>query len=429
MTNNTTNNVTDIQFLVRRGNGRVDSMLLRALVAVAFVAPFVSSTCEPPERLPNAGQFFSSSKFLHGTTVDYVCDPGYDILGNQRRTCQSDGRWLPRGVPFCVTDIAKGKTLYAPSFFSKVTKKSRPADKGCTSFKTGRTHFWYLDLEAVYRVQVVRLDFGNKTPPAPTAAEDGNASVINIDMWIGDSVDNTDKESLCSRFDGPLPYGRSLYVPCVKTLRGSYVNVKANSTKPVNLSVCTVQVFSDQAVPVGERTPPTTLPPTEATETSIVGGEFFSYPLTKKFALIVGVGVAAAAAGFFAICMVAYLVRSVCGKRRRDGKILNEALTPASSSRLPFVVAEPKVRGRRLRSSSEPTLRSMLARSSTRYQRDTNQRGYGSRDNAAFTSETTEALVHAPPDVPSTSAEVTLPLSETSTKSHQVINYRESCLL
>lgn len=401
-------------------------MLLRAFLAVAFVAPFVSSACKHPERLPNAGQFFSSSVFDSGTTVDYVCDPGYDILGNQQRICQSDGRWLPQGVPFCVTDIAKGKTLYAPSFFSSdITNKARPADKNCTSFKTGRTHFWYVDLGAVYRVQVLRLDFGNETPPsAPVTAAGAAATMVTIDMWVGNSADNTDKASLCSRFKGLLPYGRSVYVPCVKTLRGSYVNVRAKSTQPVKLSVCSFHVFSDQATPVGERTPPTTPPPPQVTETSILGGEFFGYPLTKKVALIVGVAVAAAGTGFFGICMVTYLARSVCGKRRRDGKILSDALTPASASSRPFVVAEPEMYERRPRSSSEPTLRSMLARSSTRYQR------YGTRTDGPSTSGTTRAQVHyTPQDVSSTSAEVTLPLSETSTQSHQVINYRESCLL
>ncbi|KAL3194210.1 hypothetical protein MRX96_016342 [Rhipicephalus microplus] len=92
------------------------------------------------------------------------------------------------------------------------------------------------------------------------------------------------KNPVCSEYTGTLPY-KSLYLPCVKTLRGSYVLVHLLSSTPLELSVCGFQVLSDVAVPVAERIRPTKSPTANHNESSADDGSFESYPFSKKVAV------------------------------------------------------------------------------------------------------------------------------------------------
>lgn len=62
-------------------------------------------SCIKPEReCPalkeiNYGQMTVTGKFF-GDTVDYVCDPGYTIVGSPRRSCRADGFWSGT-IPAC----------------------------------------------------------------------------------------------------------------------------------------------------------------------------------------------------------------------------------------------------------------------------------------------------------------------------------------
>ncbi|KAK8777188.1 hypothetical protein V5799_029467 [Amblyomma americanum] len=372
----------------------------------------------------NAGQFFSASVFTNGTWVNYVCDPGYEILGHHRRTCQADGTWLPAGLPFCVADVAKGKTFHAPSFAATIKNKTHAASTTkssgtdilnvCSFFTRGRSHFWYVDLEAVYQVKVLRFQFANETRPSATAEN------VTIDMWVGDNIVDLDRNRLCSQFIGPFPYGRSLYIPCLDSPRGSYAMVRVTSENALEMAVCRFEVLSDLAAPISERVPSTTSPELDGTSLSEDGGDFLGYPHSKKTAMVVGVVVALLSVVFLAACILKRVLRAVCGRRRRGGSDLETDYSSSSSTPLE---SGPRRRHRTASapSSSEPILKAVYTRFSARYSFKRTREG---ARKAAVGQTSTEMK-----DSSLSSADATLPLPQTPPLTRKVGNYHESRLL
>uniref|UniRef100_A0A6M2D4S0 Putative eel-fucolectin tachylectin-4 pentaxrin-1 domain protein n=1 Tax=Rhipicephalus microplus TaxID=6941 RepID=A0A6M2D4S0_RHIMP len=394
-------------------------MQLRTLLVIAALSHLACGLCERPKGLPNAGEFFSSSVFSNGTTVDYVCDPGYDLLGIHRRTCHSNGTWLPAALPFCVTDVAKGKPLHTTSTTSSISNTNNatlPADDyggtKCTIFKRGKTHFWYVDLAALYQVQVLRFDFGTQA----------NTTNVFVDARVGESFMELAKNPVCSEYTGTLPY-KSLYLPCVKTLRGSYVLVHLLSSTPLELSVCGFQVLSDVAVPVAERIRPTKSPTANHNESSADDGSFESYPFSKKVAVFVGVITAVGGVGSSALCLLIFLSRCcTCRMQQPDDAFLEQDATTSFPSE-----PSPETQHRRRRrhrmtsstSSDQPTLLSVVARRSTMYCATRNKK-------YPEVPQHDETQLQ---DVSTTSADSTLPVPEGSPLTRKLINYHESRLL
>ncbi|KAH7937557.1 hypothetical protein HPB49_013009 [Dermacentor silvarum] len=334
-------------------------MQLQTILATAFLVRLASGLCERPRRLHNAGEFFSSSVFENGTTVDYVCDPGYDLLGIPRRTCHSNGTWLPTSLPFCVTDVAKDKTFRAPSLSTTIGKTNKTSrltgeisGRNCFRFKRGRTHFWYVDLTALYQVQVLRIDFGNQT-----ARSDSNCHGRRYRHESRRESHGAGKEPRMFRVRGNA------------SLR--YVGL----TRPQELPICGFQVFADVAVPVAERAQPTRSPTVKRNESSAEDSWFGSYPFSKKVAVFVGIVAATAGVGFFVLCFLIFVARATCCRQRYDEAYLEvdaAAAYPTSSTG-----TEPERRRRHLTPSStvssEPTLLSVFARRSTKYSAKTDE--------------------------------------------------------
>ncbi|RZF40880.1 hypothetical protein LSTR_LSTR003390 [Laodelphax striatellus] len=62
--------------------------------------------CRFPGAPAHSSVFFSNNtntndSYSPGTTVRYVCERGFELLGPGRRLCTNDGRWTPEGIPFC----------------------------------------------------------------------------------------------------------------------------------------------------------------------------------------------------------------------------------------------------------------------------------------------------------------------------------------
>lgn len=408
-----------MQFTKRRSNHAAARMQLRTVLAIAFFSPLASGLCQRPKGLPNAGEFYSSSVFSNGTTVDYVCDPGYDLLGIPRRTCHSNGTWLPAAIPFCVTDVAKGKPFHSPTLTSSIadTNANLPVDDiggtKCSLFKRGKTHFWYIDLMALYQVQVLRFDFGRQ-------ANDTNVFVV---VRVGESATEPAKNPVCSEYSGTLPYDKSLYLPCVSTLRGSYVLVHLESSTPLELSVCGFEVLSDVAVPVAERVQPTRSPADNRNETAADDGSFDNYPLSKKVAVYIGITAAIAGVGSSALCLLVFLARCcICRMQQYDDVFLEEDATTTFPS-APSPETEHGGRRRHRTTSStlsdEPTLMSVVARRSTRYRPTKSEK-------CTKEAQRDETQLQ---DVSATSADSTLPVPERSPLTRKAINYHESRLL
>lgn len=65
----------------------------------------VAESCEAPHAIAH-GSVSVSSEHQHadigpGTVVTYICDTGYELVGQSSKTCQHNSTWLPDGVPFC----------------------------------------------------------------------------------------------------------------------------------------------------------------------------------------------------------------------------------------------------------------------------------------------------------------------------------------
>uniref|UniRef100_A0AC34FZJ4 Uncharacterized protein n=1 Tax=Panagrolaimus sp. ES5 TaxID=591445 RepID=A0AC34FZJ4_9BILA len=56
--------------------------------------------CTSPGVAENGRVVFSSQSYAIGTYSFYSCEPGFQLVGDHRRRCQSDGRWSSK-IPLC----------------------------------------------------------------------------------------------------------------------------------------------------------------------------------------------------------------------------------------------------------------------------------------------------------------------------------------
>ena len=68
----------------------------------------ISESCGFPGAPAHSTVEFSSSTIGPGTVARYTCDRGFELLGPARRICNTNGTWVPQGIPFC------GKTISNP---------------------------------------------------------------------------------------------------------------------------------------------------------------------------------------------------------------------------------------------------------------------------------------------------------------------------
>ncbi|CAN7988350.1 unnamed protein product [Ixodes hexagonus] len=257
------------------------TLFLTALLGAA-------SSCNRAERPHNAGEFYSSSNFISGTTVDYVCHPGYEIIGPQRRTCLDNGSWIPLGLPYCVADIAKGKNVQ-PSPWSDVESEGT---SNCSDTDSRTSHSWYLDLENNYRVVILSVDF-----------ERSNASPIDMQLMVGDDMNHLNQSSTCSRFRGTYRSGQTVYFPCLMPLVGRYVVVFVKSLSAFKLPFCLVHVMSDQAFPIEE--------PSSAVVSTTVPNEDLEQAELKTVAKVLGVTAGTGGVSVLLACAMVFVVQKV----------------------------------------------------------------------------------------------------------------------
>ena len=60
-----------------------------------------SESCGFPGAPAHSTVEFSSSNVGPGTVARYTCDRGFELLGPARRICNTNGTWVPQGIPFC----------------------------------------------------------------------------------------------------------------------------------------------------------------------------------------------------------------------------------------------------------------------------------------------------------------------------------------
>ncbi|XP_054000560.1 uncharacterized protein LOC128888007 [Hylaeus anthracinus] len=195
---------------------------------------------------------------LEGTVATYSCERGFELLGPARRQCQTDGSWLPEGVPFCVLNVAGGKApMQSSSTEGGIPQRAVDGSSGqiytpqtCTLTRPEHRPWWYVNLLEPYMVQLVRLDFGKP------CCGDGIPGTIVV--RVGNNRPDLGTNPICNRFTGPLEEGQPLFLPCNPPMPGAFVSVhlEANTPAPipVQLSLCEAFVYTDQALPI-ERCP------------------------------------------------------------------------------------------------------------------------------------------------------------------------------
>lgn len=212
--------------------------MLRTL-AFLCVCSGLALGCLRSQRPRNSDEFYTANEIAEGTTVSYVCERGYELLGPPQRTCQSNGTWTPTGLPYCVMDIAKGKPFFVSSTLGTVVRNSL----GCYRTKLKRLHFWYVDLKSRYNIQILRVEFGNQS---------ASSLPVSLEFRVGDHKGKSMGNHVCSKFAGALPFATSIDLPCAKPLHGSYVLVRGRSHARFSMSICRVRAFSEQAMPLRE---------------------------------------------------------------------------------------------------------------------------------------------------------------------------------
>lgn len=214
------------------------------MFTLAFYGTMLSFViaCKRPKAPLNSGEFYSSATFVNGTTVDYVCDPGYALLGQQRRTCDGNGRWNPPGVPYCVADVATKKPRVQSSMPPRATDDVDGFNRStatCTATEEEVMPWWFVDLQNCYRVQIIRASLAVNGP-----------SPVSIAIRVGDDSPSKSTNEVCSKVYDFVTTRRTVYLPCTEVLVGRYVSVHVESVRAVSLQVCNVSVYSDQVAPV-----------------------------------------------------------------------------------------------------------------------------------------------------------------------------------
>lgn len=91
----------------------------------------VARSCgQPPDP---ANGWHSGECYTYGCKINYNCGTGYELVGKQERTCQSDGSWAPKELPTCVCKYSPPltpSTHYRPLQILRLTSGDWTLDSG-----------------------------------------------------------------------------------------------------------------------------------------------------------------------------------------------------------------------------------------------------------------------------------------------------------
>ncbi|CAN7992311.1 unnamed protein product, partial [Ixodes hexagonus] len=206
------------------------------LAAVSFTAACPSPAVPKSGRLIAARTALNQTRYAVGTTVNYVCNESFDLLGRASRACRSDGSWDPPGLPICATNVATGGQVFQST--SNHTGDAGLAVDGnrttCSATLRQKSPWFVLELRNALPVSVVKLTF-----PPGTALPPGSSLTVRV----GNSSTAFQRNSVCNMFSGILESGRDLYLPCLTGIRGSHVSLHLRGIEP--LSLCEFVVYSE----------------------------------------------------------------------------------------------------------------------------------------------------------------------------------------
>lgn len=211
---------------------------------------FLCHPCPNPSVPGNAQVFFKShprksgqTNFGEGTVATYFCsEQYYELLGPQKATCQRDGSWSPSATPFCVVNVATKKPAFQSSRWNAALRGPALAVDGqlqtCIQTRRQRDPWWYVDLQGVFPVIVLKIDFGTYTNVPDSIAT----------VRVGNNSKDLLLNPVCSIFQGVSKTGKSYtYVLCPSAMFGQYVSVQRQGL--ATLFICEVAIYSDVRLP------------------------------------------------------------------------------------------------------------------------------------------------------------------------------------
>ncbi|CAB3407460.1 unnamed protein product [Caenorhabditis bovis] len=114
-----------------------------------------ATMCLQPFVPENAHVIFNEAgPYSEGTVAKYSCALGFELIGSEERTCQSDGAWSDE-APTCGIDVA---------FNKPVTQSSGSVAVGsCTSTNNEHNSFWEVDLLGEYSIRSITVRLGHQS--------------------------------------------------------------------------------------------------------------------------------------------------------------------------------------------------------------------------------------------------------------------------
>ncbi|CAH1169570.1 unnamed protein product [Phaedon cochleariae] len=194
----------------------------------------------PPVPL-NSRVTLSAPNLAPGTVATYLCDEGYETFGNTRTTCSPTGTWTGE-LPFCGINVA----YHRPTNQSTTVKggsalnandgdKSTEHDgKRCTETHKETSPWWQVDLLKPYPVKVIRIT---------TRGCCGHQPLQDLEIRVGNSSSDLQKNPLCAWFPGTIDEGVSKTFTCARVLIGQHVFLQLVGVEG-SLSLCEVEVFT-----------------------------------------------------------------------------------------------------------------------------------------------------------------------------------------
>ncbi|KAK6627548.1 hypothetical protein RUM44_010026 [Polyplax serrata] len=235
----------------------------------------LSLNCGHPAVPLNTRVSLSQANLSPGTTATYTCDSGYELFGASQRTCSSDGTWTGE-LPFCGTNVAFRKPANQSTTVrggnagnANDGQKSTIHDgKQCTETLKEASPWWQVDLLRPYPIKVVRVT---------TRGCCGHQPLKDIEIRVGNSSFDLQKNPLCAWFPGTIEEGVTKTFTCARTLVGQYVFLQLVGVDG-SLSLCEVEVFSTDEFSSDRCAPPGS---SVDADLSSFGGTCYEFSVTK----------------------------------------------------------------------------------------------------------------------------------------------------
>lgn len=173
----------------------------------------------------------------------YICDPGYELIGNAALTCSGAGKWQG-DLPICGMNVALQKganqssTARGGSALNAVDgDRSSHHDVGGTGGRCSETNkefspWWKADLMQSTIVNAVRV----------TTRSCCDFQLHDLEIRVGNN-DVAQRNPLCAWYPGTVDDAETKTFQCAKPLNGRYVFVQMVGVES-SLSLCEVEVFS-----------------------------------------------------------------------------------------------------------------------------------------------------------------------------------------